>query len=180
MFTPPVTVPSGQSVVYCVASVFTATSASGAAASVTATSGAGLISNSHPVNPQTYDINWGTFTLPSVFTNPGVVVHNIYPFINLNGSVSSSNSIVHLNGSLISGTGGVFNISYHTASLGTSLSSIAGVTAEAFGEATLPIGPISDYVNITAVGVAVYIDSLPLPSAFVNVGKQQYKNVGFN
>lgn len=184
-FTPPIAIPTGQVVVWSLATTNVASAGMGCSASSTNTTGQNGSGFSSPLGNNFSQVDWYDYATPSALTRNGVVIHGIYPTIIGEGSNANTNFTMQLNkngsGGGIIGPPLVGSISGQWyRNIGTDPTVIPAILNEFYTLATLPVGPINDFFNTTFVGVAIYIDAPPLPSVFVNLGKQQYADVGFN
>lgn len=185
MPTPPIPVPSGQTVVWIAAGAWSATAVGQpghGTAAATATTGNMTQNAGSPIAPPTETCTWSDYAVPSILTRPGAVIYGIYPVAEYNGFNVHTDLALSLNGVPISGPpwnsgSGSFN-STNYSSLGTNLSSIPGIVNSSQMTQTAPGGYPTDSLNFTYVGIAVYTNKVPIPSVFVSVGNGIHTNVG--
>jgi hypothetical protein len=126
--------------------------------------------------------DWLNYPIPNILTRPGTVIHGIYP--TLIGSGQSLHSFFGMtlgNSTSVVGpaTTGIFAGQWYF-NFGTNASLIPTIGNQTFLESTLPIGTIDDFFFTDFVGVAIYIDALPVPTSFVGVSNQKKSNIGFD
>jgi hypothetical protein len=189
MPTPPIPVPPGQFVVFVSPTASTPTANGGCTATSTNTTGVNTQSFSEPLSNSFSQIVWSAFSVPSILTRPGTVIHGIYPTLIGNGHNALTVFSLNLDGTPIggypwNGNGAVppdFTGQWFV-SAGTNLSVFSGMTITAATTQSQSIGayPTPDFLNTTFAGAAVYIDAPTPPSTFVSVGNSINKDVGFN
>lgn len=162
MPTPPVTVPPGQEVVWVIASqvAFSAVGQPGHGTAEATLSTATLTQNAgSPILPPTETATWTEYPLTGPLSDPDVVIHNVYAVADVNGSINNTQTFLNVNGVNLSGVSfsGTFS-GQMSRFVGTASSDIT--TAQIVAQMLQTIGggyPV-DTLNVTWVGLAVYID----------------------
>lgn len=186
---PPIPVPHGQSVLWVNATSavpFVGNSGAGAAvANLTA----GTVSQwaSGPLANSNEHITWSGFQIPNVLTRPDIVIHGIYPVVEYNGTVISTDTGCSLGGVALASSvwSTVPNRSFTGSDYvtkGTDKTIIPTLSTTVSLDQTLPIGSYghTDFINITYVGIAVYIDTIPIPYIHIGMANDKYVSVGTN
>lgn len=184
MPTPPVTVPNGQSVVWSYASSWVPHVGNPTMGTASATQQTGQVtqSASGPLANSNESVTWSGFTIPNELTRPGNHVYAIYPVFTASYQVANTVCGLNLLGTPVAGapwngTAGTGSNTWFTNS-GTNISvlssSIVLSMNQTLGPQTFPI----DSISASFVGVAIYIDKLPIPSVFIGISNDSYQNIG--
>lgn len=191
MPTPPVTVPHGQSVIW--SSAASAVTFVGNALFGTATANPNNVSGqvtqfgSGPLANSNEHVTWSNFQIPNVLTRHDSVVHNIYAVIEYNGTVITTDTGCTLGGVALANSvwSTVPNRSFTGSdfvSKGSDKTIIPTLSTTVTLDQTLPIGGYgyTDFINITYVGIAIYIDTIPIPHIHIGISNDAYTSVGSN
>lgn len=183
--TPPFTVPSGQTCIFALPTMFSGTGYNSGGCIGGSWSGIGVatlsggtvaVSGSCLVGPgEVVNIEWSDFSVPQ--WPPGTVIHNIYPVIYVDSfeSGAAADIWMSINGSgygtspTISGTGQL-SVANSSDSIGNTASVITSATVGIpIDDSDVHLGP--DNVVVTYIGLAVYVTLQKLTdSVCINVG----------
>lgn len=187
MPTPPIPVPTGQTLLWSTAATVVPYIGNAGLGSAVGNFTSGFLTQfgSGPLANSNYHVTWSNFQIPFILNLANVVINGIYPVVEYNGTVISTDTGCTLGNIGLAGypwstvPGNSFSGENHVSS-GTSLSVIPTLSTTVALDQTLPIGLYghTDFIDVTYVGIAIYATIPPLPSVSVSIGNTRLNTIG--